>query len=131
MFGTLILTLLLCRQSAPHQGPLQQPLARDNQGNIYGLLNEYSKKMFQLTANTCALLPTHMKRDFNQWADDLTHPSFSGFDSTLELQVPPLLNDLKIFPWILQRLDQQGDLPPAVATESATPVPALKRHRKN
>ena len=77
MFGTLILTKLLCQRSAPHRGPVQLPLASDNQGNIYGLLNEYSKKMptagllmevmLQLTANTCTFLPTHVKRDFNQW----------------------------------------------------------------
>ena len=107
---------------------------------IYGLLNEYSKKMptagllmevmFQLTANTCSLLPTHVKREFNQWADELTHPLFSGFEASLQLPVEPLLAELKIFPWILQHLDAQGDLPPADATEPAAPVPALKRRRK-
>ena len=86
--------------------------------------------MFQLAANPCTLLPTHVKRDFNQWADDLTHPSFKGFDGALQLSVAPLLGDLKIFPWILHHLDQQGDLPPAVVTEPAAPVPALKRPRK-
>ena len=140
MFGTFILTMLLCQRSGPHPGPVQLPLASDDQGNIYGLLNEYSKKMptagllmevmFPLTADTCALLPTRVKRDFNQWADDLTHPSFTGFDGDLQLQVSPLLDDLKIFPWILQHLDQQGDLPHAVETEPAAPVPALKRRRK-
>ena len=80
--------------------------------------------MFQLTANTCSLLPKHVKRDFNQWADDLTHPSFSGFDEALRLEVPPLLADFKIFPWILQHLEREGDLPAAVATEPAAPVPA-------
>ena len=88
------------------------------QGNIYGWLNECSKKiptagllmavMFQLTADICTLLATHVKRDFNQWADDLTHPSFHGFDGTLQLPVAPLLDDFKIFPWILQHLDEHG-----------------------
>ncbi len=97
MFGTLILTMFLCQRSAPHRGPVQLPLASDNEGNVYGLLSEYSKKMptagllmevmFQLTANTCSLLPKHVKRDFNQWADDLTHPSFTGFDKALQLDV--------------------------------------------
>ena len=58
-----------------------------------GLLMEV---MFQLAANPCTLLPTHVKRDFNQWADDLTHPSFKGFDGALQLSVAPLLGDLKI-----------------------------------
>ena len=123
---TLLLTMFLCRRSAPHRGAVQLPLASDNQGNVYGLLNEYSKKMpmagllmevlFQLTANTCILLPKHVKREFNQWADDLTHPSFSGFDEALRLEVQPLIAEFKIFPWILQHLDHQGDLPQAVAT---------------
>ena len=139
MFGTLLLTMFLCRNSTTQRGPIQLPLASDNQGNVYGLLNEYSKKMptagllmevmFQLTANICSLLPKHVKRDFNQWADDLTHPSFSGFDAALRLEVPPLLEELKIFPWILQHLERDGDLPAAVATEPAAPVPAKKRRK--
>ena len=80
-------------------GPVLLPLASDNQGNIYGLLNDYTRKMptagllmeimFQLTATSCSLMPSHVKRDFNQWADDLTHPSFEGFDTSLELMVAP------------------------------------------
>ena len=85
--------------------------------------------MFQLTANTCCLLPKHVKRDFNQRADDLTHPTFSGFDGALQLDVRPLLEDFKIFPWILQHLEREGDLPAAVVTEPAAPVPAKKRRR--
>ena len=139
MFGTLLLTMFLCRRSSTSNGYVQLPLASDNQGNVYGLLGEYTKKMptagllmevmFQLTANTCILLPKHVKRDFNQWADDLTHPSFSGFDASLRLDVSPLLADFKIFPWILQHLEREGDLPAAVVTEPAAPVPAKKRRR--
>ena len=44
MFGTLILTLFLCRRSAPHRGLVQLPLASDNRGNIYGLLNAWVRK---------------------------------------------------------------------------------------
>ena len=62
MFGTLLLTMFLCRRSSTSNGYVQLPLASDNQGNVYGLLGEYTKKMptagllmevmFQLTANT-------------------------------------------------------------------------------
>ena len=45
MFGTLLLTIFLRRRSATQRGPVQLPLASDNQGNVYGPLNEYSKKM--------------------------------------------------------------------------------------
>ena len=85
MLGTLFLTMYLCKKSSSLRGPVLLPLASDNQGNIYGLLNDYARKMptacllveimFQLTATSCSLMPSHVKRDFNQWADDLTHPS--------------------------------------------------------
>ena len=111
-------TLPLSKKCPSSRAIVQLPLASDNQGNIYGLLYECTKKrptagflrevMFQLTANTCTPLPTHVRRDFHPWADDLTHPSFNGFDGTLQLQVAPLLDDFKIFPWILQHRDAQG-----------------------
>ena len=97
MLGTLFLTMYLCKKSSSLRGPVLLPLASDNQGNVYGLLNDYTRKMptagllmeimFQLTATSCSLMPSHVKRDYNQWADDLTHPSFEGFDSSLELMV--------------------------------------------
>ena len=137
MLGTLFLTMYLCKK----RGPVLLPLASDNQGNIYGLLNDYTRKMptagllmeimFQLTATSCSLMPSHVKRDFNQWADDLTHPSFEGFDTSLELMVAPLLSEFKIFPWILQHLDAQGDLPGPEPVEPAAPAPKLKKRRKS
>ena len=33
------------------------------------------------------LAPSHMKRDYNQWADELTHPGFAGFRPDRQLQV--------------------------------------------
>ena len=140
MLGTLFLTMYLCKKSSSLRGPVLLPLASDNQGNIYGLLNDYTRKMptagllmeimFQLTATSCSLMPSHVKRDFNQWADDLTHPSFEGFDSLLELMVAPLLSEFKIFPWILQHLDAQGDLPGPEPVEPAAPAPKMKKRRK-
>ena len=53
-------------------------------------------------------MPTHVKRDLNQWADDLTHPSFEGFDTALRRDVVRLLTSLQIFPWILRHLDQRS-----------------------
>ena len=85
----------------------------------------------QLTATSCSLMPSHVKRDFNQWADDLIHPSFEGFDSSLELRVTPLLSEFKVFPWILQHLDAQGDLPGPEPVEPAAPAPKLKKRRKS
>ena len=140
MLGTLFLTMYLCKKSSSLRGPVLLPLASDNQGNVYGLLNDYTRKMptagllmeimFQLTATSCSLMPSHVKRDYNQWADDLTHPSFEGFDSSLELMVAPLLSEFKIFPWILQHLDAQGDLPGPEPVEPAAPAPKRKKRRK-
>ena len=140
MLGTLFLTMYLCKKSSSLRGPVLLPLASDNQGNIYGLLNDYTRKMptagllmeimFQLTSTSCSLMPSHVKREFKQWADDLTHPSFEGFDSSLELMVAPLLSEFKIFPWILQHLDAQGDLPGPEPVEPAAPAPKLKKRRK-
>ena len=140
MLGTLFLTMYLCKKSSSLRGPVLLPLASDNQGNVYGLLNDYTRKMptagllmeimFQLTATSCSLMPSHVKRDYNQWADDLTHPSFEGFDSSLELMVAPLLSEFKIFPWILQHLDAQGDLPGPEPVEPAAPAPKMKKRRK-
>ena len=65
MFGTLLLTMYLCEKSASTRGQVILPLVSDNQGNVYGLLNDYTKKMptagllmeimFQLTAHSCSL----------------------------------------------------------------------------
>lgn len=109
--------ILLCEKSRPRRGPIHLPLAGDDQGKIYGHLNDYSKKMptagllmeimFQLTANS--LLATHVKRNFDQWADDLTHPTYEGFDENLRLDVASLLPFLGFFLWVLCHLDPQRD----------------------
>ena len=140
MFGTLLLTMYLCEKSASTRGPVILPLMSDNQGNVYGLLNDYTKKMptagllmeimFQLTAHSCSLMASHVKRDFNQWADDLTHPTYEGFDATLRLDVERLLGNFRIFPWILSHLDHQGDLHPSTDLPTEEPAPAPKKRRK-
>ena len=74
--------------------------------------------------------PYQQGQNYNQCADDLTYPSFEGFDSSLELMVAPLLSEFKIFPWILQHLDAQGDLPGSEPVESAASAPKMKKRRK-
>lgn len=37
--------MFLCEKGASLKGAVQLPLASDNQGNVYGLLNAYPKKM--------------------------------------------------------------------------------------
>jgi len=41
------------------------------------------------------LAPSHMKRDYNQWADELTHPSFAGFRPDRQLPVSKAFSQLK------------------------------------
>ena len=42
----------------------------------------------------CTLAPFHVKRDGNQWADELTHPDYQGFAPDLRLRVNRLLRGL-------------------------------------
>ena len=69
---------------------LRIPLVGDNPGNVYK-----SKKMptlivlveilLQLRLHGMQLAPSHVKRDFNAWADELTHPDFVGLTPSLRL----------------------------------------------
>ena len=89
MFGTLILTYFLLQRGGKTLLRTRLSLISDNQGNIFAMLNQKTKKMptsailmqlvVLLHSSGTQLAPSHMKRDFNQWADELTHPHFSGF----------------------------------------------------
>ena len=58
--------------------------------DVMAMLNLGSKKpctaailmqlVFLLHTHGCSLAANHVPREFNQWADELTHPDFSGFD---------------------------------------------------
>lgn len=97
MLGTLILIFhfLARRDAALLHFPLEQ--VTDNQGNVYSLLNGKSKEfpsaaflmqivllLYEAGAHLC---PSHRKRDFNQWADELTHPDPQGSTPQLQLDV--------------------------------------------
>ena len=84
LFGLLLLVraVLLCAAgSASHTGIL---VASDNQGNVFSLLNDSTRRMpnaailmeivLTLHDHQVMLGPSHVKRDFNTWADELTHP---------------------------------------------------------
>ena len=59
-------------------------VASDNQGNVFSLLNDSTRRMpnaailmeivLTLHDQQVMLGPSHVKRDFNTWADELTHP---------------------------------------------------------
>ena len=46
------------------------------------------------------LAPSHMKRDYNQWADELAHPNFAGFRPDRQLPVSEAFSQFK-FLWPL------------------------------
>ena len=84
LFGLLLLVraVLLCAAgSASHTRIL---VASDNQENVFSLLNDSTRRMpnaailmeivLTLHDHQVMLGPSHVKRDFNTWADELTHP---------------------------------------------------------
>eukprot|EP00435_Cladocopium_sp_Y103_P021864 s134_g5.t1 len=89
MFGTLILTFLLIQKGGRSLLRTRLSLISDNQGNVFALLNQKTKQMptsaflmqliVLLHRAGVQIAPSHMKRDYNQWADELTHPVFTGF----------------------------------------------------
>ena len=99
LYGTLFLALLLMAQNPSTSCRLRIPLVSDNQGNVYAILNNATRKMptavilmevvYQLYQAGHMLAPTHSRRDDNQWADELTHPEPQGFDPALRVDLTP------------------------------------------
>ena len=85
LYGTLFLVLLLMEKQPTAACRLHIPLISDNQGNVYSILNNATRKMpnavilmelvYQIYQAGHMLAPTHSKRDDNKWADELTHPN--------------------------------------------------------
>ena len=88
MFGILILYFIF---SWSWEARLSSSLISDNQGNIFALLNQKTAFLMRLIVMLhkagVQLAPSHMKRDYNQWADELTHPNFAGFRPDRQLPV--------------------------------------------
>ena len=89
----LLGTLLLCKHLVAQQGQLpgrvRLPVGSDNSGNIFSLLNLSAKKPYTaallmelvlfLHCEGCSIAPNHVPREYNTWADELTHPDFESF----------------------------------------------------
>eukprot|EP00438_Fugacium_kawagutii_P031297 Skav201235 [mRNA] locus=scaffold4162:245363:246304:- [translate_table: standard] len=102
----LFATLILCHSMLDHQGHttshVRLPVGSDNQGNVFALLNMASKKphtaillmelILTLHTSGSSLAPSHVPRELNQWADELTHTDFVGFNSSLRI-------DVKAYTW--------------------------------
>eukprot|EP00434_Breviolum_minutum_P002202 symbB.v1.2.001939.t1/scaffold55.1/size374282/21 len=99
LYGTLFLALMLMAQNPSTPCRLHIPLVSDNQGNVYSILNNATRKMptavilmelvYQLYQAGHMLAPAHSRRDDNQWADELTHPNPKGFDPALRTTQSP------------------------------------------
>ena len=108
-------TLFLCNMILTHQSPLSSrvrlPVGSDNQGNVMAMLNLGSKKpytaailmelVFLLHTHGCSLAANHVPREFNQWADELTHPDFSGFDPLQRVPKQELCEEFVFLPRLL------------------------------
>ena len=115
LYGTLFLALLLMAQNPSTSCRLHIPLVSDNQGNVYSILNNATRKMptavilmelvYQLYQAGHMLAPTHSRRDDNQWADELTHPDPRGFDPALRVDLTPYFHKLALIPKILEAGD--------------------------
>ena len=115
LYGTLFLALLLMVQNPSTSCRLHIPLVSDNQGNVYSILNNATRKMptavilmelvYQLYQAGHMLAPTHSRRDDNQWADELTHPEPQGFDPALRVDLTPFFHKLALIPKILEAGD--------------------------
>ena len=98
MRSTLVLAALLIQHGSSTLLRLQLALISDNQGNVFALLNQNTRKLptaaflmqlvHLLYDRGAQLAPNHCKRDRNQWADELTHPAPVGFtpEKRLSLQ---------------------------------------------
>ena len=115
----LLGTLLLCKHLVARQGQLpgrvRLPVGSDNSGNIFSLLNLSAKKPYSaallmelvlfLHCEGCSIAPNHIPREYNTWADELTHPDFEGFSLDRRLPAP---ETLFIFPFATKLLSATG-----------------------
>lgn len=111
LLNTLILVALLIQRGNSTLLRLQLALISDNQGNIFSLLNQNTKKMPTaaflmqmvnlLYEQGAQLAPNHCKRAHNQWADELTHPEPVGFTPEKRLSLHSIFALFQLLPQIL------------------------------
>ena len=112
MLNTLVLAALLIQRGSSTLLRLQLALISDNQGNVFALLNQNTRKMptaaflmqlvHLLYDRGAQLAPNHCKRDHSQWADELTHPAPVGLTPEKRLSLQSIFASFKLLPQILQ-----------------------------
>lgn len=78
------------------------------------MLNQTTRKMptaallmqlvLSLHQGECQLAPSHVKRELNTWADELTHPDLAGFDPSKRLRVSRPMMTYQLTQRVFQRL---------------------------
>ena len=101
--------------TGPASGTSSPPGCSDNSGNIFSLLNLSAKKPYSaallmelvlfLHCEGCSIAPNHVPREYNTWADELTHPDFEGFSLDCRLPAP---ETLFVFPFATRLLSSTG-----------------------
>ena len=98
-------TLFLCNMILTHQGPLSSrvrlPVGSDNQGNVMAMLNLGSKKPYSAAILMELVFLLHPWLLAGQWADELTHPDFSGFDPLHRVPKQELCEEFVFLPRLL------------------------------
>ena len=122
LYGSLILLKAIIKKAKSHIVNFRIPFATDNQGNAFNLLNSTTRswpcsailmELVTLTelSETC-IAPSHVKREGNIWADQLSNLDSTGFDVSRRLTCDAL-EDWSLLPELLElhSSEQEGTVP--------------------
>ena len=80
------------------------------QSTFLGLAGVLMELVLLLHREGC-VAPSHIPREFNTWADELSHPDFAGYAFALRLETPTILFQLFLATCLLD-LSQLANLHP-------------------
>ena len=115
MLGSLLLASFLMEKGVRNRLQFRIPLISDNQGNIFAMLNQSTRKMptagilmqlvLSLHQQGCQLAPpSYMKWDLNTRADELIHPDPHGFNPAKRLRTTAPLKSYTLMNWVFHEL---------------------------
>ena len=119
LYGAVVLAKLITHKLGSQ--PAIIPIFTDNQGNALALLSGRSKRwpnaamimdlVVTLHIAGSSIRPSFVKREFNTWADQLTHMDSTGFSPDRRL-IPPPMTSWPAFPALLKAYGEDALLPP-------------------
>ena len=114
LLGSLILIAFILKMGERNQLAVKIPVITDNQGNVFCMLNNKTRQMptaailmqlvLTLPKGGAQLAPHHVKRDLNQWANELTHPNPTGFHPEFHLDAKNILSEFTLMNWVLKEI---------------------------